>query len=141
MPADKSRSARKQGKERSMNKAGPIGTPTGPGVKTRRRSRREHTPPPRPMKSARFRAGGCVLAIVLVESADTLPERATALLALLQPHFPTLPIMLVSIEDTGLRAFATFQTSELLAQLRLDELAFVDLEIDASASHADELPF
>lgn len=82
-----------------------------------------------------------MLAIVLVDSADTLPERGPALLVRLQPHFPALPIMLVSIEDNGFRAFATFQTSELLALVQLEHVAFVEIDIDAASSDAGELPF
>ncbi|MFB9242592.1 hypothetical protein IV454_05105 [Massilia antarctica] len=93
------------------------------------------------MKSACITVGGCVLAIVLVDSADTLPERGPALLARLQPYFPALPIMLVSIEDNGFRAFATFQTSELLALVQLENVNFVEVDVDAGPAETGTLPF
>ena len=92
-----------------------------------------------PMKAARISVGRLALAIVLVDSADTLPERGSALLARLQPYFPALPIMLISIEDNGFRAFAAFQTSELLALVQLEHVVFADVGIDAAS--ADALPF
>lgn len=93
------------------------------------------------MKSACVNVGNARLAIVLVDSADTLPERGAALLVRLQPYFPALPIMLVSVEDNGFRAFATFQTSELLALVQLQHVAFVDVDIDAPSADAATLPF
>lgn len=93
------------------------------------------------MKSACVNVGNARLAIVLVDSADTLPERGAALLVRLQPYFPALPIMLVSVEDNGFRAFATFQTSELLALVQLEHVAFVDVDIDAPYADAATLPF
>ncbi|NHZ61313.1 hypothetical protein [Massilia genomosp. 1] len=93
------------------------------------------------MKSACITVGGSVLAIVLVDSADTLPERGPALLVRLQPYFPALPIMLVSIEDNGFRAFATFQTSELLALVQLEHVNFVEIDVDARPADAGMLPF
>jgi hypothetical protein len=93
------------------------------------------------MKSACITLGETRLALILVDSADTLPERGPALLVRLQPHFPALPIMLVSIEDNGFRAFATFQTSELLALVQLEHVNFVEIDIDARPADADVLPF
>ncbi|NHZ34468.1 hypothetical protein [Massilia rubra] len=94
-----------------------------------------------PMKSACITVGGLVLAIVLVDSIDTLPERGPALLVRLQPYFPALPIMLVSIEDNGFRSFATFQTSELLALVQLEHVAFVEIDLDATSADTGQLPF
>lgn len=93
------------------------------------------------MKSACLKLGGLALAIVLVDSADTLPERGPALLRRLQPYFPALPIMLVSIEDNGFRAYATFQTSELLALVQLEHVNFIEIDIAAGPPDAQELPF
>lgn len=93
------------------------------------------------MKAACINVGRSALAIVLVDSADTLPERGAAMLTRLQPHFPTLPIMLVSIEDNGFRAYATFQTSELLALVQLEHVEFVEIDVDAGPADAGALPF
>lgn len=93
------------------------------------------------MKAACISVGGSKLAIALVDSADTLPERGPPMLARLQPHFPALPIMLVSIEDNGFRAFATFQTSELLALVQLEHVNFVEIDPDGVPAQAEALPF
>jgi hypothetical protein len=93
------------------------------------------------MKSACIAVGGSMLAIVLVDSADTLPERGPALLLRLQPYFPTLPIMLVSVEDNGFRAFAMFQTSELLALVQLEHVNFVEVNFNAEPANSPSLPF
>ncbi|NHZ99430.1 hypothetical protein [Massilia sp. CCM 8734] len=93
------------------------------------------------MKSACINVGGSLVAIVLVDSADTLPERGPALLVRLQPYFPALPIMLVSVEDNGFRAFATFQTSELLALVQLEHVNFVEVDLSARPDDAGALPF
>ncbi|MDQ1829788.1 hypothetical protein [Massilia scottii] len=93
------------------------------------------------MKSACITVGGSELAIVLVDSTDTLPERGAALLVRLQPYFPALPIMLVSIENNGFRAFATFQTSELLALVQLEHVTFVDVDVSALPADTEALPF
>lgn len=48
--------------------------------------------------------------------------------------------MLVSVEDNGFKAYATFQTAALLALLQLNQLALVDLDLDTPPPEP-ELPF
>lgn len=57
------------------------------------------------------------IAVCLVESSATAPatDEGDRILRLLQPFFPTLPIMLVSVQDNGFRSYATFQSSTLLS--------------------------
>lgn len=73
------------------------------------------------------------IAVVLVESGATVPGRGDELIAQLQPHFPTLPIMLVSAEPgehMGLRAYAHFQYRSFLLELLLQpEIAWADLPL------------
>ena len=48
----------------------------------------------------------------------------------------------VSIELNGFRAYAPFQTGELLALLQLETLAFQEIDISLPAPESDEpLPF
>ncbi len=87
---------------------------------------------------ARLKATTVLVAIV--ESADMTPVAQADLCARIQLHHPTLPIMLVSIEDNGFRAFASFQTGALLALLQLERLTFSDLDLDAPLPD-QEVPF
>ncbi len=92
------------------------------------------------MKLATTTINGSPILIALVDSVQLAPAAGDALMARIQPHFPTLPIMLVSVEDNGFRAHAAFRTGEILALLQLEQLAFVDLDLDAPLPE-QELPF
>lgn len=81
------------------------------------------------------------IAIVLVDSAFTVDPAGTVLLHSLRPHFPTLPVMIVSIERNGFRAFATFQTAQLLAILQLEELTFVKFNVSCPPEDTTAPPF
>lgn len=83
--------------------------------------------------------GGSPLLVALVDSDFTRPAAGDALMARIQPHFPTMPIMLVSIEASGFRAHAAFQTGALLALLQLEQLTFSSLDIDKPPEK--KLPF
>ncbi len=83
---------------------------------------------------------GAELLVALVDSSSICPSVGDSLLKRIQPHYPTLPIMLVSIEDNGFKAYAAFQTGEILALLQLEELAFRDLDVDQPLPD-QELPF
>jgi hypothetical protein len=52
----------------------------------------------------------------------------------------TMPIMLVSIEDNGPRAYATFETHMLLALIQLENLFMTVLDLDALPPE-EALPF
>ena len=83
---------------------------------------------------------GSPVLVALVDSAFTLPAACDALMARIQPHHPTMPILLVSIEDNGFRAHAAFRTGEILALLQLEQLAFTDLDLDKPLPEK-QLPF
>ncbi len=82
------------------------------------------------VRTAVVAPSGSPLLVALVESAFTLPAAGDALMKRIQPHLPTMPIMLVSIEANGFRAHAAFRTGEILALLQLEQLAFTELDLD-----------
>jgi hypothetical protein len=55
------------------------------------------------------------------------------------PFYPALAIMLVSVEKNGFRAWADFQTHEILALVQTKKLHFT--EVDTDAPPEEELPF
>ena len=83
---------------------------------------------------------GTRLAVALVESHFTR-ESGALLTQRLKPHFPALPIMFVSLEDNGFRAYASFQTAELLAMLQLSALTFAEIDLAVSPSDDSAIPF
>lgn len=80
--------------------------------------------------------------VVIVDSAYTLAEVGTQLLTRLQPYFPTHPIMLVSLESNGYRAYASFETHRLLALIQLEQLTLGEIDLSEPPPAKDEsLPF
>jgi hypothetical protein len=75
--------------------------------------------------------------VVLTESQFTVAGPGDDLLAKIRPHFPTLPVMLVSIEDSGFRAYAPFQTHTLLAYLQIPLIHWHDLDMAAPLPEED----
>lgn len=57
--------------------------------------------------------------VVLTDSEFTIAGPGDALIERVRPYFPTLPVMFVSIEQNGFRAYAPFQTHTLLAYLQI----------------------
>lgn len=92
-------------------------------------------------KAAVVAINGTRIAVVLVDSTNMVPAAGDSIIARLQHHFPTLPIMLVSIENNGFRAHAAFQTGELLALLQLKQIPFEDIDLDVPPVRNSELPF
>ena len=89
-----------------------------------------------------FAPHGSPIVVALVESGFTVQGAAEPVLKKVAEHFPALPVMLVSIEPNGFRAYAPFQTGELLALLQLETLAFQEIDISLPAPESDEpLPF
>lgn len=60
--------------------------------------------------------------VAIVNSEYSVAGPGDQLLKRIQPHFPTHPIMLVSVEPNGFRAYALFQTHLLLALIQLEIL-------------------
>jgi hypothetical protein len=89
-----------------------------------------------------FAPHGSPIVVALVESGFTVKSAAEPLLKKVAQHFPAQPIMLVSLEPNGFRAYAPFQTGELLALLQLETLAFQEIDISLPAPERDApLPF
>jgi hypothetical protein len=89
-----------------------------------------------------FAPHGSPIVVAIVESRFTVKGAAEPVLKKVAEHFPAQPIMLVSLEANGFRAYAPFQTAELLALLQLERLEFQELDISVPAPESDEpLPF
>lgn len=65
---------------------------------------------------------GSPVLVAVVDSRFTTATEGRRLIERIEHHFPTHPIMLVSIEASGFRAYAPFQTHVLLALLQLEYL-------------------
>lgn len=89
---------------------------------------------------AEVESHGAPILLAIVPSEFTLPEAGPSMISRIARHRPTLPIMLISIEENGPRAFAYFHTHVLLALLQLETLTLVDLDLAGEISEP-ELPF
>ena len=89
-----------------------------------------------------FAPHGSPIVVAIVDSALTVKGAAEPVLKKIAAHYPTHPIMLVSIEPNGFRAYAPFQTGQLLALLQLESLRFTEIDLALPAPERDEsLPF
>jgi hypothetical protein len=89
-----------------------------------------------------FAPHGSPIVVAIVESRFTVRGAAEPVLKKIAEHFPAQPIMLVSLEPNGFRAYAPFQTGELLALLQLETLGFQEIDISVPAPESDApLPF
>ncbi|QOL51155.1 hypothetical protein [Massilia litorea] len=89
-----------------------------------------------------FAPHGSPIIVALVDSPFTVRGAAEPVLKKVTEHFPAQPVMLVSLEPNGFRAYAPFQTGELLALLQLETLAFEEIDISLPAPERDmPLPF
>lgn len=85
---------------------------------------------------------GSIIIVAIVNSAYTVAGPGDELLSQLQPYFKIHPIMLVSIEENGFRAYAPFQTHLLLALIQLENLSLRELDLSVPpAEEEEELPF
>jgi hypothetical protein len=83
---------------------------------------------------------GVRVAVAFPPPAWVVPGIGDALLARLQPHFPTLPVMLVSRQPHGVRAHAAFQAQRLVEGAGLDALETVEIDLDQPAADGGEPP-
>lgn len=91
---------------------------------------------------ATFAPHGSPILVAIVDSAFTVQGAAEPILKKIAGYFPTQPIMLVSIEPNGFRAYAPFQTGQLLALLQLETLTFSEIDLALPApEHGEPLPF
>ena len=89
-----------------------------------------------------FAPHGSPIVVAIVDSAFTVRGAGETVIKKVAEHFPALPIMLVSIEPNGFRAYAPFQTGELLALLQLERLDLREIDISLPAPESDvPLPF
>ena len=89
-----------------------------------------------------FAPHGSPIVVALVKSRFTVRGAAESVLKKVAEHFPAQPVMLVSIEPNGFRAYAPFQTGELLSLLQLETLEVKEIDISLPAPERDvPLPF
>lgn len=89
-----------------------------------------------------FAPHGSTIVVAIVDSALTIKGAAEPVLKKIAAHYPTQPIMLVSIEPNGFRAYAPFQTGQLLALLQLETLTFSEIDLALPPPERGEpLPF
>jgi hypothetical protein len=84
---------------------------------------------------------GSPIIVVIVESKFSQAGPGADLLDRLRPHFRTSPIMLISVEKNGFRAYAPFQTHLLLALIQLEELQIKEVDLSQPVVIDEELPF
>jgi hypothetical protein len=88
---------------------------------------------------------GVRVAVAFPPPAWVVPGIGDALLARLQPHFPTLPVMLASKQAHGVRAHAAFQAQRLVEGVEgagLDALETVGIDLDRPpVERGEPLPF
>jgi hypothetical protein len=83
---------------------------------------------------------GVKVAVAFPPPAWVTPGMGDALLARLQPHFPALPVMLVSNQPHGVRAHAAFQAKSLVEGSDLAALTRVEIDLDLPPALPDEPP-
>ncbi|MDB5747896.1 MAG: hypothetical protein JWP72_2744 [Massilia sp.] len=89
-----------------------------------------------------FAPHGSPVLVAIVDPRYTLKGAAEPLWKKVSTHFPARPVMLVSIEPNGFRAWAPFQTGRLLALLQLETLALREIDLAVPPPGKDELlPF
>lgn len=94
------------------------------------------------IRVTQFAPHGSPIVVAIVDSSLTVKSAAEPVLKKVAAHFPFQPVMLVSVEPNGFRAYAPFQTGELLALLQLETLEFQEIDMSLPAPGKDgPLPF
>ena len=94
------------------------------------------------IRVTQFAPHGSPIVVAIVDSRLTVKGAAEPVLRKVAAHFPFQPVMLVSVEPNGFRAYAPFQTGELLALLQLETLELRELDLSLPPEREDEaLPF
>ncbi len=88
-----------------------------------------------------FAPHGSPIVVAIVDSRLTVQGAAEPVLKKIAERFPARPVMLVSVEPNGFRAYAPFQTGELLALLQLETLEFEEIDISVPVPDDAPLPF
>ena len=90
---------------------------------------------------ATFTPYGTDIIVALVESTFTVAGEGDLMLRRISRHYPFNGIMLVSIQQNGFRAYAAFQTAQLLALLQLEVIDFTALDLNGEIADERPLPF
>lgn len=83
---------------------------------------------------------GVRVAIAFAAPAYVTPGVGDSLLVRLQPYFPTLPLMLASMQKHGVRTHAAFQAQALVEGADLGTLARREIDLDVPPMLPDEAP-
>lgn len=83
---------------------------------------------------------GVRVAVAFAPPAYVVPGVGDSLLARLQPYFPTLPILLASIQKHGVRTHAAFQAQALAGDADLGALARSEIDLDVPPALPDRPP-
>ena len=84
---------------------------------------------------------GVRLALAFPEPEEVGPGAGDILIKKLQPFFPTLGIMLVTLEYGDERSHATFQSAPFLEALNLDDIFLTEIDLSQPPPDHTELPF
>jgi hypothetical protein len=84
---------------------------------------------------------GIRLAVALPHPSYVRPGVGDVLLARIAPYFPALPVMLVSSKARNARAYATFETDALLAELDLASVELAEIDLDTPPEAEQAPPF
>ncbi|KGF81646.1 hypothetical protein IA69_11920 [Massilia sp. JS1662] len=83
---------------------------------------------------------GVRVALAFPPPAWVAPGVGDVLLERLRPYFPTLPILLVSVQKHGVRAHAAFQAQALVDGADLAHLPRTTIDLDVPPAMPDEPP-
>jgi hypothetical protein len=84
---------------------------------------------------------GARIVVALPHSTYVRPGVGDALMLRLQPHYPGLPIVLVSTQPGTVPSYSTFDADPLLAALDVATLDLEVIDLDKPAYDDSELPF
>ena len=83
---------------------------------------------------------GVRVALAFPPPAWVAPGVGDVLLERLRPYFPTLPILLVSVQKHGVRAHAAFQAQALVDGADLARLPRTTIDLDVPPALPDDPP-
>lgn len=84
---------------------------------------------------------GCRIALAFPHPSYIGPGGGDLLIQRLQPFFPTIGIMLLTLEWGEERAYATFETDKLLAALDIDQIFLKEVNLDHPPEDDSDPPF
>jgi hypothetical protein len=83
---------------------------------------------------------GVRVAVAFPPPAWVVPGMGDALLARLQPWFPTLPVLLAAPQPHGVRTHAAFQAQALVEGAGLTGLETIEIDLGHTPPEPDEAP-